>query len=129
MGRDLAIDLGTANTLVYRQGEGVVLDEPAVVAVRADSGAVLAIGEEAWQLLGGESGNVLAMTIFGGLGTLVGPVIGAVAFVFLRDEFTTRFHAWQFAFGLVFVLVVLAFPSGVAGVAARWWSGWWARRS
>jgi branched-chain amino acid transport system permease protein len=76
-----------------------------------------------------ESGNVLAMTIFGGLGTLVGPVIGAVAFVFLRDEFTTRFHAWQFAFGLVFVLVVLAFPSGVAGVAARWWSGWWARRS
>lgn len=61
MGRDLAIDLGTANTLVYRQGEGVVLDEPAVVAVRADSGEVLAIGEEAWQLLGGESGNVLAV--------------------------------------------------------------------
>jgi branched-chain amino acid transport system permease protein len=76
-----------------------------------------------------ESGNVLAMAIFGGLGTLVGPVIGAVAFVFLRDEFTTRFQAWQFAFGLVFVLVVLAFPAGVAGVAGRWWSGWWARRS
>ncbi|HWC70469.1 MAG TPA: rod shape-determining protein [Actinomycetota bacterium] len=61
MGRDLAIDLGTANTLVYRQGEGVVFDEPAVVAVRADSGDVLAMGEEAWQLLGGESGNVLAV--------------------------------------------------------------------
>jgi rod shape-determining protein MreB len=61
MGRDLAIDLGTANTLVYRQGEGVVFDEPAVVAVRADAGEVIAMGEEAWQLLGGDSGNVLAV--------------------------------------------------------------------
>jgi rod shape-determining protein MreB and related proteins len=61
VGRDLAIDLGTANSLVYRQGEGVVFVEPAVVAVRADSGDVLAMGEEAWQLLGAESGNVLAV--------------------------------------------------------------------
>jgi rod shape-determining protein MreB len=43
MGRDLAIDLGTANTLVYRQGEGVVFDEPAVVAVRAASSDVIAV--------------------------------------------------------------------------------------
>ncbi|MEX1263400.1 MAG: rod shape-determining protein [Actinomycetota bacterium] len=61
MGRDLAIDLGTANSLVYRQGEGVVFDEPAVVAVRSDTGEVLAMGEEAWQLLGGDAGNVLAV--------------------------------------------------------------------
>ena len=61
MGRDLAIDLGTANTLVYRQGEGVVFDEPAVVAVRADTGEVIAMGEEAWQLLGNDAGNVLAV--------------------------------------------------------------------
>ena len=61
MGRDLAIDLGTANTLVYRQGEGVVFDEPAVVAVRADTGEVLAMGEEAWQMLGSDSGNVIAV--------------------------------------------------------------------
>ena len=61
MGRDLAIDLGTANSLVYRQGEGVVFDEPAVVAVRSGSGEVLAMGEEAWQLLGGDAGNVLAV--------------------------------------------------------------------
>lgn len=61
MGRDLAIDLGTANSLVYRQGEGVVFDEPAVVAVRTDTGEVLAMGEEAWQLLGGDAGNVLAV--------------------------------------------------------------------
>ncbi len=61
MGRDLAIDLGTANSLVYRQGDGVVFDEPAVVAVRSDTGEVLAMGEEAWQMLGGDSGNVLAV--------------------------------------------------------------------
>jgi branched-chain amino acid transport system permease protein len=76
-----------------------------------------------------ESGNVLAMAIFGGLGTLLGPVIGALAFVFLRDELTTRLQSWQLAFGLVFVLVVLAFPSGLAGVAARARITRWARRS
>ena len=61
MGRDLAIDLGTANSLVYRQGDGVVFDEPAVVAVRTDTGEVLAMGEEVWQMLGGAAGNVLAV--------------------------------------------------------------------
>ena len=61
MGRDLALDLGTANTLVYRQGEGVVFDEPAVVAVRADSTEVLAMGEEAWRMLGGASSDVIAV--------------------------------------------------------------------
>ena len=61
MGRDLAIDLGTANTLVYRQGDGVVFDEPAVVAVHSGTGEVLAMGEEAWRLLGGDSGSVLAV--------------------------------------------------------------------
>jgi branched-chain amino acid transport system permease protein len=66
-----------------------------------------------------ESGNVLAMAIFGGLGTLLGPVVGAIVFVFLRDELTTRFSAWQLAFGLVFVVAVLAFPSGLAGVLTR----------
>ena len=76
-----------------------------------------------------ESGNVLAMAIFGGVGTLLGPVIGAVAFVFLRDEFTTRFQAWQFAFGLVFVLVVLLFPRGLAGVATQLRDRVWPGRS
>ena len=61
MGRDLAIDLGTANTLVYRQGEGIVFDEPAVVAVDPASGRVEAMGEEAWRMMGGRSGNVVAM--------------------------------------------------------------------
>lgn len=76
-----------------------------------------------------ESGNVLAMAIFGGLGTLLGPVVGAVGFVFLRDEFTTRFQAWQFAFGLAFVLVVILFPSGLVGIATHLWGRLWRTRS
>jgi branched-chain amino acid transport system permease protein len=76
-----------------------------------------------------ESGNVLVMAIFGGIGTLLGPVIGAIAFVFLRDEFTTRFQAWQLAFGFVFVFVVLAFPAGLAGIVSRFWNSVWRARS
>ncbi|HLB62884.1 MAG TPA: rod shape-determining protein [Actinomycetota bacterium] len=61
MGRDIAIDLGTANTLVYRQSEGIVFNEPTVVAIDAGTGRVVAMGEEAWQMIGGRSGNVTAM--------------------------------------------------------------------
>jgi rod shape-determining protein MreB and related proteins len=61
VGRDLAIDIGSANTLVYRQGDGIVFDQPTVVAMHAGSGDVVAMGDEAWQLLGGDSGNVLAV--------------------------------------------------------------------
>ncbi len=49
---DIAIDLGTANTLVYRKGFGVVIDEPSVVAVSTDTGKILAIGETAKDMLG-----------------------------------------------------------------------------
>ena len=61
MGRDLAIDVGSATTLVYRQGDGIVFVEPTVVALHGGSGDVVAMGEEAWQMLGGDSGNVLAV--------------------------------------------------------------------
>ena len=61
MGRDLAIDLGTANTLVYRQGDGIVFDQPTVVAMNATTGRVEAMGDEAWQMIGGRSGNVVAV--------------------------------------------------------------------
>ncbi|MCB0220153.1 MAG: rod shape-determining protein [Chrysiogenetes bacterium] len=61
---DLAIDLGTANTLVYRKGAGIVLDEPSVVAVQIDSRGgrkVLAVGKEAKQMLGRTPGNIQAI--------------------------------------------------------------------
>ena len=47
VGRDMAVDLGTANTLVYVRGRGVVLDEPSVVAVNPRDGRPLAVGIEA----------------------------------------------------------------------------------
>ncbi len=61
MGRDVALDLGTANTLVYKQGEGIVFNEPTVVAMNSTTGRVEAMGEEAWQMIGGRSGNVVAV--------------------------------------------------------------------
>ena len=47
IGRDMAVDLGTANTLVYVRGRGIVLNEPSVVAVNQDTGGILAVGLEA----------------------------------------------------------------------------------
>jgi branched-chain amino acid transport system permease protein len=76
-----------------------------------------------------ESGNVLIMAIFGGLGTLLGPIVGATSFVFLRDALTTGFEVWQLAFGVVFVIVVLVFPSGLAGIVSRVWMLLWRARS
>ena len=61
MSRDLAIDLGTANTLVYAKGKGIVLNEPTVVALDTRSREVLAIGEEAWQMIGRTPGYIVAV--------------------------------------------------------------------
>ncbi len=60
MSRDLAIDLGTANTLVYAKGKGVVLNEPTVVALDSRSREVLAIGTDAWQMIGRTPGYIVA---------------------------------------------------------------------
>src|ERR671936_459957 len=51
-GRDMAVDLGTANTLVYVRGRGVVLNEPSVVAVNTSTGAILAVGADAKRMIG-----------------------------------------------------------------------------
>jgi rod shape-determining protein MreB len=59
--QDLAIDLGTANTLVYVRGRGIVLDEPSVVAVEKRTGRILAVGAEAKRMLGRTPGNIVAI--------------------------------------------------------------------
>lgn len=61
MGRELAIDLGTASTLVYRLGDGIVFDEPTVVALHAHTNDVVAIGDEAWRIIGSGTGEVAGM--------------------------------------------------------------------
>ena len=58
---DLAIDLGTANTLVYVKGKGIVIDEPSVVAMDKNSGKILAVGAEAKKMLGRTPGNIVAI--------------------------------------------------------------------
>ncbi|GIW62045.1 MAG: rod shape-determining protein [Patescibacteria group bacterium] len=57
----IGIDLGTANTLVYLVGEGIVLNEPTVVAVTAEENRVVAVGKEAKEMLGRTPGNVVAL--------------------------------------------------------------------
>ena len=61
MARDLAIDLGTANTLVYAKGQGIVLNEPSVIALNQQTGDVLAMGQEAWQMIGRTPGYIVAV--------------------------------------------------------------------
>lgn len=58
---DLGIDLGTANTLVYVRGQGIVLSEPSVVAVNATTGKVLAVGQEAKRMMGRTPGEIVAI--------------------------------------------------------------------
>ena len=59
--KDIGIDLGTANILIFVKGEGIVLCEPSVVAVDSDTGEVLAIGQKAHEMLGRTPGNVVAI--------------------------------------------------------------------
>ncbi len=60
-GKDIGIDLGTANVLIYIRGKGIVLDEPSVVAIDQNTGQVLAVGEEARRMVGRTPGNIVAL--------------------------------------------------------------------
>jgi rod shape-determining protein MreB len=61
LSRDLAIDLGTANTLVYAKGRGIVLNEPTVIALDSRTNTVLNMGREAWQMIGRTPGYIVAV--------------------------------------------------------------------
>ena len=61
LGRDLAIDLGTANTLIYVRGHGVVLDEPSVVAINVNDGRPVAVGMEAKRMMGRTPNHIKAI--------------------------------------------------------------------
>jgi len=60
-GKDIGIDLGTANVLIHIKGRGVVLDEPSVVAIESETKRVLAVGEEARRMVGRTPGNIVAV--------------------------------------------------------------------
>lgn len=59
--RDIGVDLGTANTLVYVRSKGIVINEPSVVAINKDTGEVVAVGEEAKEMIGRTPENIVAI--------------------------------------------------------------------
>ncbi|MGH2678537.1 MAG: rod shape-determining protein, partial [Actinomycetota bacterium] len=61
LGRDMAVDLGTANTLVYVRGRGVVLNEPSVVAINQETKQVLSVGTEAKRMIGRTPSHITAV--------------------------------------------------------------------
>lgn len=111
---DLAIDLGTANTLVYVKGKGIVLSEPSVVAVRTDNRArnrVLAVGSEAKNMLGRTPGNIVAIR----------PMRDGVIADFEVTEAMLRhfIHTVHNRRSLVRPRVIIAVPSGITQVEKR----------
>src|SRR5258708_361336 len=65
------------------------------------------------------SGEILAMTIFGGVGSFLGPTLGAFFYIMFREVLTGYTSAWQFCFGLLFLAFLLFCPSGLGGVGGR----------
>ena len=111
IGRDMAVDLGTANTLVYVRGTGVVLNEPSVVAINSDNGSILAVGTEAKRMIGRTPGNIVA----------VRPLRDGVIADFDTTErmlryFIQKVHKRRF---LAKPRLVICVPSGITGVERR----------
>ncbi|MDO8581132.1 MAG: rod shape-determining protein [Candidatus Omnitrophota bacterium] len=108
---DIGIDLGTATTLVYVKGEGVVLCEPSVVAIEKDTNRVIAVGEEAKRMLGRTPGNIVAIR----------PMKDGVISDFEITEamlkyFIKKVHRRRV---LVSPAMVIAIPSGITAVEKR----------
>jgi rod shape-determining protein MreB len=111
LSRDMGIDLGTANTLVYVSGKGIVLQEPSVVAIDQTQKSPLAVGEDAKRMLGRTPGNVVALR----------PLRDGVIADFdtaelMLKHFIRRVHEGR---TLVSPRIVIGIPSGVTGVERR----------
>lgn len=75
-------------------------------------------------LMVGTSVDALVMVLMGGIQQLAGPVVGGVAFTAMRDYFVGMTEYWGALFGAVILLIVMAFPQGIAGQFARWGAAW-----
>jgi rod shape-determining protein MreB len=111
---DLAIDLGTANTCVYVKGQGIVLNEPSVVAVKRDnkgSNRVLAVGNEAKKMLGRTPGNIVAIR----------PMKDGVIADFEITESMLRYFISQVhnSRRLVRPRIIISVPTGITQVEKR----------
>ena len=111
IGRDMAVDLGTANTLVYVRGRGILLDEPSVVALNDTTGEVLAVGHEAKRMLGRTPDNITALR----------PMKDGVIADFEATEQMLRFFIQQVHRRryLAKPRMVICVPSGITAVEQR----------
>ena len=109
-GRDIAIDLGTANTLVFVRGEGIVVSEPSVVAVDTVSGAVHAVGEEAQRMIGRTPATIAA----------VRPLRhGVIADFEVTEQMLRHFIGRVHHSRLAHPRVIMCAPSGITDVERR----------
>ncbi|SEJ91210.1 rod shape-determining protein MreB [Propionispira arboris] len=111
LSHDMGIDLGTANTLVHVKGKGIMLREPSVVAIQRDNGEVLAVGEEAKQMIGRTPGNIVAVRPMKDGVIADFDVTQAMLKYFIRKAMNTK--------SFVRPRVVIGVPSGVTEVEKR----------
>ena len=113
-GRDIAVDLGTANTLVYVRGRGIVLNEPSVVAINSRNGEILAVGAEAKRMIGRTPSHIVAIR----------PLKDGVIADFdvtekMLNYFIRKVHKRSYLTWLNKPRVVVCVPSGITGVEQR----------
>ena len=110
LSRDLGIDLGTANILVYAEGEGIVLREPSVVAIDKNTGKVLQVGAAARNMLGRTPGNVISVRPLRN---------GVISDYEMTEKMLASFLKKIIRYSLVKPRVVVCVPSGVTEVEER----------
>ncbi len=111
-GKDMGIDLGTANTLVFVKGRGIVVNEPSVVAIKERTNQILAVGDEAKQMIGRVPGNIVAIR----------PLRDGVIADFNTTEAMIRYFigkAQKQSFFSIKPRVIVCVPSGVTTVERR----------
>ncbi|MGL4345888.1 MAG: rod shape-determining protein [Cellulosilyticaceae bacterium] len=111
-GRDMGIDLGTANTLVFVKGKGIVVNEPSVVAIKDKTNQILAVGDEAKKMIGRTPGNIVAIR----------PLKDGVIADFSTTEAMLRYFigkAYKQSMFSPKPRVIICVPSGVTSVEKR----------
>ena len=110
LSKDLGIDLGTSNVVIYAEGRGIVLREPAVVAVDQNTGKVLKVGAAARNMLGRTPGNVVALR----------PMAGGVASDYeMTQKMLAEFFRTISRYAFVKPRVIISVPSGVTSLEER----------
>ena len=111
IGRDMGIDLGTANTLVYVKNKGIVLEEPSIVAIEKDKKRILAVGKEAKRMIGRTPGNIVAIR----------PLKDGVIADFDTTEKMLRYFIQRVHKNVTFARprIVICVPSGITPVEKK----------